>query len=68
MYLVNTIMYHWNPQNDGKLLDKHNLTSENIMLHVFNKIFSWKEATLAKFQVLSRNFRKGLRQIRKNLD
>jgi hypothetical protein len=32
-------MYRRNPQNDGKLLDKHQLTSKNIMLRVFNTIF-----------------------------
>jgi len=50
LYLVNTIMYHWNPQNDGKLLDKHNLTSKNIMLYVFNKIFRRRKRPWPNFE------------------
>lgn len=47
---MNTIMYHWNPQNDGKLLDKHNLTSKNIMLYVFNKIFRRRKRPWPNFE------------------
>ena len=43
-------MYHRNPRNDGKLLDKHQLTSENIMLHVFNKIFRRRKRPWPNFE------------------
>jgi len=43
-------MYHRNPRNDGKLIDKHQLTSENVMLHAYIEIFRRRKRPWPNFE------------------